>query len=107
MDPHHTKVTDRAPCTPSLNGGGELARRAGGGLAAGFDVFAELAELLVAALEEVLGLYALEVAEGLGEVLFEVMGGRVGVAVGAAQGFLDDRVDHAQLHEVLAGQLER
>ena len=39
----------------------------------------------------------LEVAQGLGDVLLEVVGGGVRVAVGAAEGFGDDRVDHAEL----------
>src|SRR4051794_16956554 len=75
----------------------DSARRAGRGLTTRLDVLAELAELLVAALEQVLGLHALQVAERLGEVLLEVVGGGVRVAVGAAERLLHDRVDHAQL----------
>src|SRR3954462_6821462 len=86
-----------------------LSRLAGGagGLAAGwFDDDAEVAEFLVAALEQVLDLGALEVAQGLGDVLLEAVGGGVGVAVGAAERLGDDRVDHAELAEVAAGELE-
>jgi hypothetical protein len=46
---------------------------------------AEVAELFVAAFEQVGGLRALRVAQGLGDVLLEVVGGGVGVAVGAAE----------------------
>src|SRR6266496_2260707 len=79
------------------------SRAADGDFAGGFDDHALVAELLVAPLEQVVDLAPLEVAQGFGDVLFEAVGGGVGVAVGAAEGFLDDRIDHAQLHQVFAG----
>src|SRR4051812_15006705 len=58
-------------------------------------------ELLIPAFNQVLDLEPLELAEGLGDELFEVVGGGVGVAVSAAEGLGDDLVDDAELEQVL------
>src|SRR2546423_2758709 len=70
------------------------------------DDHAHLPELLVAALEQVLGLTTLQVAQRLGDILLEAVGGGVGVAVGAAERLGDDRVNHPELTQVAAGELE-
>ena len=69
-------------------------------------IFADVAEFFVAAFEEVVDLGALQVAQGLGDKLREAMGGGVRIAMGAAERLGDDRIDHAQLAKMLAGELE-
>src|SRR5438094_10359934 len=87
--------------------GSELSHRPCRPLLGCFQHLSHLTELVVAPLEQGVELHSLEFAQGLGEELFQTVGGGVGVAVGAAQWFGNDRVDHAKLLEVLAGELER
>src|SRR4051812_12071517 len=54
-------------------------------LTLGFEHLSHVAELLVAPLDEVLDLEAPQLAERLGNVLFEVVGSGVRIAVGAAE----------------------
>ncbi len=49
---------------------------------------------------------AFEFAQSFVDVAFDVVGGGAGVAVGGAEGFLDDFVDDADLLEVFAGEFE-
>jgi hypothetical protein len=58
-------------------------------------VFPKLPELFVPAFEEIFDFAPLEIAKGLGNVLPQIVGGGVRVAVSAAEGFGDDRIDHA------------
>src|SRR4051812_7359544 len=81
--------------------------RLGGLPSRGLRELAEVAELLVAPFEQVLYLEALKVAKGLGDELLKAVGGRVRIAMCAAQRLAHDRVDHPILLEVLAGELER
>lgn len=60
----------------------------------------------ISAVEQIVDLAAFEVAEGFGDVLFEAVSGGVGVAVVSAEGFGDDVIDHVELLEMLAGELE-
>jgi len=51
-------------------------------------------------------LHRLRVAQGFGHELLQVVGSRMRVSMGTAQGFGDDLIDHAELLEVLARQLK-
>src|SRR5438874_1574648 len=100
-------------CTRSRSASG-AAKRDRGSLTDGarrplfgcFQHLAHLAELVVAPFEQSIELHALQLAQGFGEELFQTMRRGVGVTMGATQGLGDDRVDHAELLEVLAGELE-
>src|SRR5882724_8761883 len=64
-----------------------------------------IAEFFVAALQEVVDLASLQVAEGFADVLLKRMRGRVRIAMSAAQRLRDDGVDDAEFDEVFAGEL--
>ena len=61
---------------------------------------------MVTFFEEVVDFEATQVANGLDEISFQVVGGFVGVAVGAAEGFGDDRVDDFEFGQVGRGEFQ-
>jgi hypothetical protein len=78
----------------------------GGGQGNASAKFANGADALVALVEEVFEFAAAEVAEAFEEVLFEVVGGLMPVAVSAAEGLFDDVVDEVKFEQVGGGEFE-
>src|SRR5579872_5515852 len=69
-----------------------------------FESDAHFAEFDVPAFQQIFCLLPLEFSKRLRDVLLKTVGCRMWVAVCAAQGFIDDRVDDAEPLEVRAGQ---
>src|SRR5581483_5386897 len=83
-----------------------LSRGAGGLFLDLLDHHAHVTELGVAAFEKVVDLAAIEAGQSLGDELLQIMSSCVRIAMGAAERFGDDGVDHAELDQIAAGELE-
>src|SRR5438046_2854984 len=73
----------------------------------GLNYLSHIPELFVPPLQQIINLASLQILKRLADVLLKIVRRRVGVAVSAAKGFGNDRVDYSQLDEMLARELQR